>query len=226
MIYKNNRQKSFFMEEKNKENTVFLCQFYEKTGCCGRGDMCAKVHRQEVLPRIVCFHHLYPDPDVFEKSLGNGKILISVEEKQRLLDSFFVDVYLMLQRFGPIDDIVVAGNKNDLLNGNVYAMFKESDAAFAVVQKLDGQYYAGRKISVTLTPILRLSNCLCTSDSCPGSDTCNFVHQLVITETIYRMCFPRFMRAYPEQFRETKKRKGIDSPTDVLYGRSKYSAPV
>ena len=199
-----------------------LCPIYTRTGACPNGDKCDKIHKQDVFSRVVCFHHLYPNPDLFLEMLPKGTLSISKEEKQRLADAFYLDVYYMLQRFGPVEDIMIAENKIDFLSGNVYVEFKETDSAYASISVLNGEYYAGRKIVATLTPIQKLSNSLCPMESCMSLETCNFVHELKISENVVRECFLKNAKIFAEPFRTTKRKKLFDTPHDALYGTLSY----
>ena len=211
------------MEQREKDsNSLNVCSFYEKTGVCSKGELCNKIHRYDPFSRIICLHHLYPDPDLFIQMLPPGTLEITQEHKQRLLDAFFLDVYYMLQRFGPIDDMIIASNKTDTLSGNVWASFRETDAAHACVSFLNGKYYAGRKIYATLTPMIKISNGMCLSSTCPMKENCKFIHELKPSEHIVRQCFNKNVKLYAEPFRKNKIKKVADSPSDALYGRSKY----
>ena len=199
-----------------------LCNFYEKTGVCSKGLTCTKIHRQDPFSRVICFHHLFPDPNFFIKMLPPGTLEIPQEQKQRLVNAFYLDVYYMLQRFGPIDDMIIAANQTDALSGNVWAAFRETDAAHACVSFLNGKYYAGRKIYVTLTPIVKLSSCICNPSTCPMKEKCRFIHELRPSEHIVRQCFNKNVKLYAEPFRKSRTKKLADSPSDALYGRSRF----
>ncbi|EAX96776.1 hypothetical protein TVAG_216790 [Trichomonas vaginalis G3] len=199
------------------EEKLFCLQF-EKTGVCLKGEMCNKPHRSDPMSRILLFKHLYPDPDVFLALLPTGSVTISDEEKQRAADAFYYDIFLMCQRFGPVEDILIASNKTDIMNGNVYVSFKEVDAAQAAFLTLNNQYYAGRKVECVLTPISRLSNAICNESACPYGSTCNYVHPLKISEHITKICFPRSSRVYPTQFRRAGKIKIATTPANILNG--------
>lgn len=201
-----------------------LCPFYEKTGVCGKGDMCNKTHRRPEICRCLLFHKIYPDPDLFLSMLSNEVINISETEKQNLLDSFFLDIVLMMRQFGELEDVLICGNKNDQLSGNLYAMFREAGSAESAYMALNNQYYAGRKIEITFSPIFKLSCAICKGfmeGSCPMGNACCFIHPLSPSEYITKRCFSRAARSYPEMFRKSHKTRIIDTPSDVLYGRAK-----
>jgi len=208
----------------DKERDPTLCAFYEKTGTCGKGELCGRIHRTYPLSRCLLFHHLFPDPTVFAKMLPEGVLSISSTEKQRMVDAFYLDVVLMVNRFGPVEDVVICGNKSDHLNGNVLVMFKEVDAAYAALAALDGCYYAGRKVKVSLIPLNRISNSICRgieNGECAAQDSCNYVHPLNPSDFVTNECFPRSLRVYAEPFRKMKKHMIPDTPTDLLYGKTR-----
>lgn len=211
------------MNEDDKQQDKFVCINYEKTGVCSKGEMCNKVHRSDPMSRIVLFKHLYPDPDIFLALLPEGTIMISEEQKQRAADAFYYDVFLMCQRFGPVEDIVIAANKTDIMTGNVLVSFKEVDAAHAAVLALNNQYYAGRKIHCQLTPIQRLSGSLCREPNCPFGDTCNYIHAVNISENVMKACFPRLYRVYPSKFRRTNKFHVLTNPAEILNGTMNFN---
>ena len=201
-----------------------LCTYYEKTGSCSRGELCNRVHRIYPLSRCLVFHHMFPDPTIFCKMLPENVLEITEKEKQNLIDAFYLDVYLMLIRFGPIEDIIICSNHSDHLNGNVLVMFREVDGAQSALAALDNCYYAGRKIKITLAPITRLSNCLCRgieNGECINPISCNYVHLFKPSEYVINECFPRGLRVYAEKFRDMKKHRIPDTPTDLLYGKTK-----
>ena len=201
-----------------------VCVYFEKTGCCPKGELCNKKHILTNLPRCVVFHHIFPNPDFFIDSLPKGTLEISYIERQRLIDAFFIDICLMVKNFGLVDDIVIAANKCDHLSGNVWVWFRETDSAYMCKNALNGQYYAGRKIIVSLcsSPRFSLSQCkLNTTGDCPSGLSCFYIHPLEPSFHIFNECIPRSIKVYPEQFRRWKLPKILDSPNDIIAGRCK-----
>lgn len=211
--------------EFDDESNSSLCEFYEKTGACPNQEICIKSHRQAPLSRTIILHHIYPDPEIFINSLPPNTLVLDPVIRQRLVDAVFLDVSVMLMEFGILDDMVIAGNTSDNLFGNIIAIYHEFDSAFAAKEALDGQYYAGRKISVSLSPVSRISRAICNmnngTNKCILGSSCNFIHPLEPSPHIFNQVFPRGIKSYPEKFRNIKKRY-LDSPNDALYGRTKY----
>ena len=201
-----------------------VCIYYERTGCCPRGDLCKRKHILTALPRCVVLHHIFPNPDFFINSLPPGTLQIQNDEKQRLIDAFFVDICLMMRNFGLVDDVAIASNTSDCLSGNVWVWFRESDSAIMCKNALNGQYYAGRKILVTLCSSPRFSISVCKNailGSCSAGLGCYFIHTLEPSYHIFNECIPRSMKVYPEQFRKWKTPVIFDSPNDIIAGKCK-----
>ena len=204
------------MEEKDPS----LCLVYQKTGTCPMGNKCTNVHKDAAIPKSIVLHHIFPDIDLFQKLLPTKKIDISDSKRQCIIDSFFVDVACMLLQFGRLDDMVIAGNKNDTLCGNVLAIYHESDSAIAAQIALDGVYYAGRKIRVTLSPVQYIHFSLChpfDGSECKKGDICPFIHPIEPSMSIYNEIFPKKIKSIPEALR-SQKRRFIVHPMNVLYG--------
>ena len=207
------------------EKDKLTCPSFNKTGACIRGELCNKTHKIVDIERCLCFHNLYPDPNLFEKALPDGVLEIPNEQKQRMLDAFYLDIVLMLQQFGPLEDVVIAGNEVDHLSGNVLAMYREVDGALAAKTALDGQYYAGRRISITFSPTLRISSAICRSfetDDCEKGNQCNFIHPLNPSPFVSTECFPQSLRKFPKKFRRGTQNGFVrDAPDDLIHGRTK-----
>lgn len=209
-------------EDKDPKN----CPFFEKTGCCSKGKVCMKIHRTVEISRVLLFHHLYPNPEIFLKMLGSTSVEISQQKRQNLLDGFFVDVCCMLMQFGQLDDLLICGNKNDTLFGNVLAEFHDINAAKAAQMALDGVFYAGRKIHVSFTPILRLISGLCFKNeqgSCMLGDACCFIHPIRPTFCVYNQIFPRKVKSIPRALRSANIKRNIDHPMDLVNGKAKFT---
>ncbi|OHT11647.1 hypothetical protein TRFO_03851 [Tritrichomonas foetus] len=207
-----------------------LCPFYDKTGCCNKEDLCNKTHRNAEINRCLIFHQMYPDPDLFINSLDDPSVVqLTDDDKQNLFNAFYIDIVSMLKQFGPLDDVVVASNKNDTLNGNVFAMFREVDAASAAYLALNGQFYAGRKIRITFSPIIRLSSAVCRvneDEACTQGNSCNFIHPYNPSNGIMDDCFPRINRKFARAFRKSNKTSIRTTPIEALYGERREKNPT
>lgn len=212
------------MSSSTAEKEPNLCPFYEKTGACSKGYLCDLIHRNYPLARCLVFHHLYPDPQLFVDHLPPGELSIPEKVQQNLLDAFYLDIYDVLRGFGQIDDILVCGNRADHLVGNVLVLFREVDAAVRAQLILSDQYYAGRPIHITASPILRLSNAVCKrAHDCPNGDKCQYIHPMDPSPHIYRECFSSLIKGYGPSFRKHHQKDPPDNPNDVLRGVTKMS---
>ena len=210
------------MDNNTEEKDPTICNFFEKTGCCSKFDLCNKSHKDMPIDRTLIFHHLYPDPDLFIDSLPPGSLEISDQEKQRLLDAFFLDVGYMLGSFGQLDDLMIMGNRMDHMSGNVIAIYLEADSAMAAYIALNNVYYAGRKVDISFSSVSRMSSCVCRNQStCPHGNTCCFVHPLEPSSHIFNLIIEKSMKGFPPGFRKPRSAKSIDSPMDALYGNQK-----
>jgi splicing factor U2AF subunit len=204
-------------------DTSQLCQAYEKTGACPKGDLCHQSHRTIPMSRCVVLHHIYPDPDLFIDQLPPGVFSISDEQRQFLIDAFYLDAFLLLRHFGVLDDMVLCGNRADHLSGNLIVMYKEVGSAAAAALALNNQFYAGRQITVTLAPVLRLSNAICrgaADGQCQMGVNCIFAHPLNPSKHVMSETFPRGPRAYGGPFRKSNIHRIPDKPSDLLYGHT------
>lgn len=198
------------------------CPNFERTGTCIHGELCTKIHRTPEISRCIVFHHLYPDPQLFADAIDNPSILqFTNEEKTNYLNAFYLDVYYMLIQFGPLEDLLIASNRTESMVGNVFAMFREVDAAAACLLALNHHYYAGRKILITFTPITRLSSAVCQGiddGKCQLGDKCFFIHPFNVP--IYSEVFPRVQRMFATPFRRGKKII-LETPQNALYPKEK-----
>ena len=191
------------------------CIFYDRLGVCPYGNLCPCYHIQTAFPRILVLHHAYPNPDVFFRMLSesNNK---SDEEKQRLFDAFYYDIYLECRQFGEVLDILVAGNSTSYLYGNVWISFEESDSAIAACLKMNGRYDAGRKIKATLWDTQKLSSLICNPPHkhCDKGDMCNYVHPIEPSHLLRARCFNRNSKSYPSKYYE--ENKIVTYPDDIM----------
>lgn len=209
------------MNSENQDKDPNVCPSFEKTGCCSKGDRCNKVHNIPAFARTVIFHHIFPNPDFFINCLPDGVIEMSDEEKQRYIDAFFLDCFLMLRKFGKIEDMIIAGNTLDCLSGNLYVFFAEADVARIVVTAFDGQYYAGRKIHVSLCGVPRVTLALCKQSikgECPKGAECAFIHALEPSFALYSECFNRAGKVFPDPLRKGHIPPVRDNPNEIISG--------
>lgn len=182
------------------------CVFFNRLGVCPYGGLCPCYHISTAFPRVLILHHIYPNPDVFYRLIGESCSKDN-EEKQRLFDAFYYDIYLECRQFGEVLDILVSGNSTSYLYGNVWVCFDESDAAVAACLNMNGRYYAGRKIKATLWDCQRLSSLICNPPykQCDRGEMCCFVHPIEPSNLLRAKCFNRNSRSYPSKYYEENR---------------------
>ena len=98
---------------------------------------------------------------------------------QKHFDEFYEDVHTELSRFGEVVEMNVCDNEGDHLVGNVYAKFKDEDAATNAITALRGRFYAGRAITGELSPVTDFREARCRQfemGECSRGGFCNFMH--------------------------------------------------
>jgi len=205
-----------------------ICYIYKKTGACLGGIMkncCLLHHVQNQINRCIVFHHLYPNPKFFASFFSeNDKPIIDPIQEQQGLDAFFMDIYLEVEVFGKVEDMIISGNISRHLYGNVYVRFVDPASALACMIALQGRYYAGRKVVASFVPTNKLSSIKCKDNegsTCIHEDKCHFVHPLKISPHVLMQAFPRSHFMIPDKLRDAPKNIVYDSPDDLLYGRSR-----
>ena len=217
-------------KEKDEKREQTLCRFYEKTGTCPRdpdGKLCEFRHLQRYMSRCLLFHHLFPNPLYFNDFLPDEeKIELSDFQFSKIVDSFFIDVFLEFSQFGKIEDMYMCSNLSKHLYGNVYVRFSEIDSAMSCHQALEGRFYAGRKVKSTFLPHDRLSATLCKDyqekHTCIHGDMCPFPHRMKLSRIVLMECFPRQLQTTPTDLLPFKITPFIDDPNDILYNKTSY----
>lgn len=200
------------------------CNFFESTGCCPNGRMCPYDHIPLIMNRCLVFHHLYPNPDLFESFLPEDHPKISNQERLNSFNAFYMDVYLEMKLFGEVEDIVVAENITPHLQGNVFVRFKEADDALAAHKALENRFYAGRVVHSTFVPTEKLSTILCKDyPNCIHGLNCCYVHMLEPSKHVLIQCFPKNLKAIPKAFQNNQKNNYLDSPNDLFHGKTHLS---
>ena len=90
-----------------------------------------------------------------------GDPLPSADEVEDAFEDFYEDVLVELGKQGKIDYLHVCDNLAAHLCGNVYACFREEEAASGALAALNGRYYLGRPIVAELSPVTNFSEACC-----------------------------------------------------------------
>ena len=90
-----------------------------------------------------------------------GDPLPSADEVEDAFEDFYEDVLVELGKQGKVDYLHVCDNLAAHLCGNVYACFREEEAASGALAALNGRYYLGRPIVAELSPVTSFSEACC-----------------------------------------------------------------
>jgi len=105
---------------------------------------------------------------------------------QTTLEAIYEDLYVGLARFGSLQHLAIAANKNHLF-GNVYAEFSLPEEAEAACSSLRGEFYAGSMLNPRLCAAGHVRGCICQqllAGACPKGLLCNYVHDFSISRDL------------------------------------------
>ncbi|WZN67118.1 small subunit of splicing factor U2af [Chloropicon roscoffensis] len=172
-----------FGTEKDRVN----CPFYFKIGACRHGERCSRAHNAPPNSTTVLFKNMYQSP---LQQCRPGDPLPSAEEVEDAFEDFYEDVLVELGKQGKIDYLHVCDNLAAHLCGNVYACFREEEAASGALAALNGRYYLGRPIVAELSPVTNFSEACCRefmeTGRCSRGTMCNFLHLKMVGKRLYR----------------------------------------
>ena len=92
------------------EKDTLYCPFYQKNGACMHGDSCSRMHVKPQASKTIMLVNFYPNPYRFMGLLPRDTLVIDQGTVNRNFDDFYMDIYEELRTFGPIEDMLVAGN--------------------------------------------------------------------------------------------------------------------
>ncbi len=81
--------------------------------------------------------------------------------------------------------------------GNVYAKFRDEDAAARALQALTGRYYDGRPILIEFSPVTDFREATCRQyeeNTCNRGGYCNFMHLKPIGRDLRKKLFGRYKK--------------------------------
>ena len=94
-------------------------------------------------------------------------------------EDFYEDVFEELVKFGELRSLNVCDNEAFHLAGNVYAVFRDEDAAAKALEAMNGRYYAGKPIIAEFSPVTEFREAVCRQydeRGCTRGGNCNFMH--------------------------------------------------
>lgn len=110
---------------------------------------------------------------------------------------FYEDVFEELAAHGELENLNVCDNFADHMVGNVYAKFRDEDAAARALTALQGRYYDGRPIIVEFSPVTDFREATCRQyeeNTCNRGGYCNFMHLKPISRELRKKLFGRYKR--------------------------------
>eukprot|EP00768_Dysnectes_brevis_P005188 gnl/Dysnectes_brevis/3735_a4788_867.p1 GENE.gnl/Dysnectes_brevis/3735_a4788_867~~gnl/Dysnectes_brevis/3735_a4788_867.p1 ORF type:complete len:289 (-),score=15.17 gnl/Dysnectes_brevis/3735_a4788_867:24-890(-) len=187
-----------------------ICTFYIKVGACRHGDRCDRIHDKPASSRTLLFHNIYPNPIVKAQA---ESIMISPQKRQEHLDEYFEDIFLELDKYGPVQHLYFASNTSAHMVGNVYATFFNVEDSINAISKVGGRLYAGQRIHVEFIPLddYRIARCRqkFRDGRCDKGDTCNYLHVMHPTLRLENSLFAANNEKWSEKHRRTYMRRNI-----------------
>ncbi|GFR51361.1 hypothetical protein Agub_g13785 [Astrephomene gubernaculifera] len=185
---------SIFGTEKDRVN----CPFYFKIGACRHGDRCSRLHNRPTISPTILMANMYQNP-LLNAPLGPDGLPIRVDPKaaQEHFEDFYEDVFEELAAHGELENLNVCDNFADHMVGNVYAKFRDEEAAARALQALQGRYYDGRPIVVEFSPVTDFREATCRQyeeNTCNRGGYCNFMHLKPISRDLRKKLFGRYKR--------------------------------
>ncbi|KAI3965214.1 hypothetical protein MKX01_011496 [Papaver californicum] len=159
-------QTSIFGTKEDRVN----CPFYFKTGACGHGDRCSRLHTRPSNSPTILLSNMYQRPDMITQD---------PRHTQQHFDDFCEDIFEKLSKHVEIESINVCDNLADHMVGNVYVQFGKEEHAANVLKNLTGRFYAGRPIIVDFSPVADFREATYRQyeeNTCHRGGYCNFMH--------------------------------------------------
>ena len=179
---------SIYGTEKDKVN----CPFFFKIGACRHGDLCTKQHIRPDLSQTIIINQMYDNP-----YMKRNESIMSKEEIQQVKNEFnifYEDVFTEIAKHGEIENMVVCGNLNEHMNGNVIIKFVDEKNASEAMKFLLARYYAGKMIQPSYSNVTQLDDALCKKHAagcCGRRSQCNFIHSIEPNHALKRKLLER-----------------------------------
>lgn len=170
------------------------CLFWEKVGACRHGNKCAKYHKRPSRSNTIVFWKIFSNPvKTLYKKAANADdaketsdfVSLDVDideaalqrEAERLYQDLFVELAL---KYGEIEAILICGNYNLHLGGNVLVKFKDERSASKCYMDCNDRWYNEKPIFCEFSPVNNMDNTVCKEYSarrkCERGDQCNLIH--------------------------------------------------
>ena len=124
---------------------------------------------------------MWPNPHAAAelKAYGAPPSDVDAIEYRDAFDDFYEEIYSEFEKFGKIEEVVVAGNLGDHLLGNVYVKYFDEEDTQKALTNLNGRFYAGRPLKVEYSPVTDFREARCRQfdeRNCNRGGLCNFMH--------------------------------------------------
>jgi len=160
-----------------------FCKFYVKTGACRFGARCSRMHPKKEHSPTIMIQNFFHDARLAIPMLNerNNDAAIEYDEVDVILEyeKFYDDVIGEFRAAGTVVMFKCCQNFVPHLRGNVYVQFTKHDEALEAMRMFNGRFYAGRQLSVELSPVTNWRSSICglfDKRLCPRGKACNFLH--------------------------------------------------
>ncbi|KAL7720877.1 U2 snRNP auxiliary factor small subunit [Entamoeba marina] len=150
--------------------------------------------------------HLYENP----LNTQNERDLTEDEQVRIKKDFniFYEDIFNELASHGEIVELLVCGNLNEHMMGNVYVKFKDEKNSAEAMQYLLARYYGGKMIQPSYSHVTDFKDARCRqyeTGICSRKGFCNFIHVIEPNHALKRKLFER-QPLRRKQFEQTKEK--------------------
>lgn len=180
------------------------CKFWDNVGACRHGSKCAKLHNRPLRSKTVMFWKIYNNPvrtyyskSRDEENRKNGEFVtlnpeIDEEKLRQEANRLYQDLFVELSiKFGEVSAIVICGNYNLHLGGNVLVKFKSERSAAKCFAECNDRWYNGKPIFCDLSPVKFIDDAICKDYAngrrCERGDQCNLIHARNIEPSLVKM---------------------------------------
>lgn len=177
------------------------CPFWDKVGACRHGSKCAKFHSKPKRSKTVVFWKLFKNPirTYFSKSskiqekddstirefggvFKQNDVVIDEKELDKEANRLYKDLFVELAlKYGEVDNILICGNFNPHVGGNVLVKFKDERTAAKCCIECNDRWYNDKPIFCELSPVNYFEDAICkefdTHKECERGDMCNLIHK-------------------------------------------------
>lgn len=146
------------------ENTIEVCEFFTKTGCCRHWNVCKKLHIEPEISKVIVL-----------KGINRSSMDVRLNEQE-----VFDDIYLGVSQYGELEDFILCRNLSPHLRGNVYIKYKNINDSSKALKSLNQRRFGGYKVKASFISLNDIRNSQCSQyrdfGYCERGAVCNFIH--------------------------------------------------